>query len=320
VSSADALKLIPNLAAIYAEPFADSSQILTHLLARLTRVHVTVSLSGDCGDELFGGYQRYQLAAKVWPILSKVPRGVRGFVAAGLMNVPARFWDQAANWLSTDMPAPNRWSRLGEKAQKVASLLAMRNVDDLYLALVSHWPDPGEIVVGGVETTPLTPSAIPQVAQLCDVERMMITDILGYMSDDILTKVDRATMAASLESRVPMLDHRVAEFAWRLPIEYKLRDGQAKWILRQVLYRYVPRNLIERTKSGFAVPIDNWLRGPLREWAEDLLCESGLKRSGYLQPAPIRKRWLEHLRGQHNWHPQLWNVLMFLTWLEHAHG
>lgn len=318
VSSADALNLIPDLASIYSEPFADSSQIPTHLLARLTRAHVTVSLSGDCGDELFGGYNRYRLAGKIWRRLSSLPFGTRKFAAAALLKVPARVWDRAPVWLSADKSAANRWSRLGDKVQKVASLLSSRDTDDLHLALVSQWPDPSEVVIGGVETAPLTARTIPEIAAMSDVERMMIVDVLGYMNDDILTKVDRAAMKVSLETRVPMLDHRVAEFAWRLPIDYKLRDGQSKWILRQVLYRHVPRTLIERPKAGFAVPIDRWLREPLREWAEDLLSETSLKRGGYLKPGPIRQRWAEHLSGKRNWYAQLWNVLMFQAWLEHA--
>lgn len=320
VTARDALDLVPTLASIYTEPFADSSQIPTHLLARLTRKHVTVALSGDCGDELFGGYNRYVSVQTIWRRISKLPRAARAGLAKLLHSLPSSFWDRIADTMAGGDGAASRWSRLSEKVQKTARLLESHDADDLYVALTSKWPQPGEIVIGGEEAAPLTSAAIPELAGLDIRERMMILDVLGYMNDDILAKVDRAAMACSLETRVPMLDHRVVEFAWGLPLEMKIRDGRTKWILREILHRHVPRELIERPKSGFAVPIDAWLRGPLRDWAESLLNESALGRSGLLRSEPIRERWLEHLQGKHNWYAQLWNVLMFQSWLESEHA
>jgi asparagine synthase (glutamine-hydrolysing) len=305
VSPADALALIPDLASIYAEPFADSSQIPTYLLSKLTRQHVTVALSGDCGDELFGGYNRYAAVAKVQERFAGLPPALRRGLANVLMAIPSAVWDL-------------RGGLRGDKVQKVARLLRSRSADEAYLSLISHWEDPAEVVIGGVEPPPLVASRIPEIAGFDPVSQMMLLDVMGYMTDDILTKVDRAAMAVSLETRVPMLDHRVAEFAWRLPLSFKLRDGQSKWILRQILYRHVPRELIDRPKTGFAVPIGDWLRGPLRDWAEDLLSESALRQAGYLHAQPIRQRWQEHLSGRRNWYAQLWNVLMFQSWLKHS--
>ena len=318
VTAQDALDLIPQLPSIYAEPFADSSQIATFLLSKLTRTHVTVALSGDGGDELFCGYNRYQITDKLWRRLSRVPPAMRRGLASLLLRIPPSSWDSAANGLRHAFPAAGAWVRVGEKVHKGARVLASANARELYLGMVSHWADPGEIVIGGTEPAPLPADTVAELDGLSDVEQMMALDMLGYMNDDILTKVDRAAMAVSLEARVPLLDHRVVEFAWRLPMAYKLREGQTKWVLRQVLYRHVPTALIERPKSGFAVPIGAWLRGPLRAWAEELLDESRLRREGFLEPRPIRRKWAEHLSGNHDWESQLWNVLMFQAWLERA--
>lgn len=320
VTARDALDLIPRLPAVYSEPFADSSQIPTHLLARLTRAHVTVALSGDCGDEFFGGYNRYVSAQQIWGRVAGLPRGARAFAAGVLRAVPSAAWDRAASFLGRGQAAATRWSRLSEKTQKLANLLAARNADDLYVTLTSRWQDPAEIVIGGEEPTPLCAASVPGLADLGVVEQMMVLDQLGYMNDDILAKVDRAAMACSLETRVPMLDQRVAQFAWSLPLDFKLRDGRTKWLLRELLYRHVPRELIERPKSGFAVPVDQWLRGPLRDWAESLLSESALEHDGLLRAAPIRKRWAEHLAGGRNWYAELWHVLMFQAWMASTHG
>jgi asparagine synthase (glutamine-hydrolysing) len=207
-------------------------------------------------------------------------------------------------------------SRLGDKLHKGAGVLASDSASALYLGLVSQWQDPASVVIGRAEPPTLLRGNSPELKGLTDVERMMALDLLTYLPDDILTKVDRAAMGVSLETRVPFLDHEVVEWAWRLPQTMKLRDGQSKWILRQVLYRHVPKSLIERPKMGFGVPIDSWLRGPLRPWAEALLDESRLKSEGYLHPVSIRKKWLEHQSGKRNWQHQLWNVLMFQSWLE----
>jgi asparagine synthase (glutamine-hydrolysing) len=196
-------------------------------------------------------------------------------------------------------------------------LLGHTTVAELYRGMVSHWPEPDALVLGAHEPASVLSGSQPVLQGLNEVERMMALDMLSYLPDDILTKVDRAAMGVSLETRVPMLDHRVVGFAWSLPLDYKLRDGVTKWPLREVLYRYVPRSLIERPKMGFGVPIDHWLRGPLRDWAENLLSESRLRQEGFFNPAPIRKKWAEHLSGQRNWQYQLWTVLMFQAWLEH---
>lgn len=312
VKPEDALAVIPKLPTLYSEPFADSSQIPTFLVSQLARQHVTVALSGDAGDELFCGYSRYQMTASVWDKVSCLPRPIRQLAAGMITAVPPGAWDKAGGLLSM--------SRVGDKLHKGAALLGSRGVADLYRGMVSHWADPASVVLGANEPTTLLFGESPTLFGLGDVERMMALDMLSYLPDDILVKVDRAAMGVSLETRVPMLDHRVVEFAWSLPLAYKLRDGETKWPLRQVLYRYVPRDLIDRPKMGFGVPIDHWLRGPLRDWAETLLAESRLRSEGFFDPAPIRQKWVEHLSGQRNWQYHLWDVLMFQAWLEEQHG
>jgi asparagine synthase (glutamine-hydrolysing) len=314
VTSEQALDVIPRLPILYDEPFADSSQIPTFLLSQMTNQHVTVALSGDAGDELFAGYNRYQLTASLWPKLSRMPQSMRQVVAWGLN----RFSPETLNRWASCLPMSKHWASVGDKLHKGAGVMAAGSLDDLYRGLVATgWLDPTTIVRGLSDYT--SPMQMPQIAGLSDVERMMALDALNYLPDDILTKVDRAAMGVSLEARVPFLDHRVVEFAWRLPMEYKLRheNGElvTKWALRQVLYRHVPKGLIERPKVGFGVPLEHWLRGPLRDWAEDLLSEDRIKREGYLHPAPIRKKWAEHLSGQRNNQHALWCVLMFQAWL-----
>ncbi len=312
VTPQEAMAVIPRLPAMFDEPFADSSQIPTFLVSELARRHVTVSLSGDAGDELFSGYTRYTATAGIWQKLSRLPLPLRRIAANSITTLSPGTWDA----LAVLLPSARLRHRFGDKLHKGAGVLASKTIDRLYHSLVSHWNDPAQVVLGGHEPETLLTGLRPKLTGLEPVERMMALDLVTYLPDDILAKVDRAAMAVSLESRVPLLDHRVVEFAWRLPQSLKLRDGVGKWVLRQVLYRHVPQSLIDRPKMGFGVPIDSWLRGPLREWAEALLDESRLRREGYFDPTLIRQKWAEHLNGRRNWAYHLWDVLMFQAWLE----
>jgi asparagine synthase (glutamine-hydrolysing) len=316
VTPAQAMAVIPRLPTLYDEPFADSSQIPTFLVAQLAREHVTVSLSGDGGDELFGGYTRYLWTRRIWNALRWLPLPARRALAAALVWPSPQAWNRLLRTLQPVLPRGLRVRLAGDKMHKLAELVALASPEAVYRYLVSHWKHPADdLVIGAREPQTILqrPHEWPPLATL--EERMMYLDQMTYLPDDILVKVDRAAMGVSLETRVPLLDHRIVEFAWALPLAMKLRDGQTKWLLRQVLYRYVPRHLIERPKMGFGIPLDTWLRGPLREWAEDLLSEERLKREGFLHPAPIRHKWAEHLSGQRNWAFYLWNVLMFQAWL-----
>ena len=315
VTPQEALDVIPKLPSLYCEPFADSSQIPTFLVSQLARQNVTVSLSGDAGDELFAGYNRYVLASNIWGKISRLPGGVRSLAAKGIRTLSPASWSALISPLQSLAPRTLRQANIGDKLHKGASVLDAQSVDDLYLGLVSHW-QPQDLVIGGYEPATYLRGNHLALAGLDDLQRMMALDAITYLPDDILVKVDRAAMGVSLESRVPFLDHRVVEFAWRVPQALKLRDGVGKWILRQVLYRHVPKALVERPKMGFGVPIDVWLRGPLRDWAEALLDEARLRQEGYFHPAPIRQKWAEHLSGVRNWQYHLWDVLMFQAWLE----
>ena len=316
VTAEQAHSVIPFLASLYDEPFSDSSQIPTFLVSQLAQQHVSVSLSGDAGDELFCGYNRYQITANFWRKLATIPMPLRKLVARGLTSISPPTLDRLATTLSRFMPGSALPANAGGKLHKGAEVLSSQSAHDLYLGLVSHWNDLGSVVIRGHEPPTLLTGNLPNLNGLDDVQRMMVLDTMTYLPDDILTKVDRAAMGVSLETRVPFLDHRLVEFAWRLPQSMKLRDGKSKWALRQVLYRHVPKALIERPKMGFGVPIDNWLRGPLRDWAEDLLSEARLKQEGFFNSGPIRQKWDEHLSGRRNWQHQLWDVLMFQGWLE----
>lgn len=322
VHAQQALSIIPRLQSVYDEPFSDSSQLPTILVSQLARQHVTVSLSGDAGDELFCGYNRYQLAARLWKTVNAAPLPLRRLAARGITGISIATWNRLARRSARYLPPSMRFANTGDKLHKGAQVLSNATLDDLYLGLVSHWDDPAALVLGGAEPPTMLRGEAPPLTGLDGVQRMMALDLLTYLPDDILVKVDRAAMSVSLETRVPFLDHRVVEFAWRLPQSMKLRNGVSKWALRQVLYKYVPRALIERPKMGFGVPIDSWLRGPLRDWAETLLAEPRLRSEGYFDPAQLRRKWHEHLSGQRNWQYHLWDVLMFQSWLERqaAHG
>ena len=322
VTAAEAQAVIAQLPAMYDEPFADSSQIPTHLVCRAARQHVTVALSGDAGDELFGGYNRYFWGPRIWNKLAVLPYAVRQALGAAITSVPVAGWDALSRPVNALLPGGKGIARAGDKAHKLgARLRGVRNLDDLYLSLVSEWQDLAQLVRGegdGLVVEP--PSLLDDPAPAHGVEasqlRMMYRDSMTYLPDDILCKVDRAAMAVSLETRVPFLDHRVAELAWQLPLGMKIRGGQGKWALRQVLYRHVPRELIERPKAGFGIPVGQWLCGPLRNWVESLLDEKRLQAEGYFYPAPIRQKWAEHLAGQRDHTASLWAVLMFQAWLE----
>ena len=318
VTAEETMAVIPRLPTLYDEPFSDSSQIPTFLVSQLTRKHVAVSLSGDAGDELFCGYNRYFMTANLWRKMAMeyIPLPLRRLLSKGLTSISPQRWNKVLGAVENFLPKSARFANLGDKLHKGAAVLASTSPDALYRGLVSFWQNPESVIISGHEPSTLLTGNSPSLNGLDHTQRMMALDMLTYLPDDILVKVDRAAMGVSLETRIPFLDHRVVEFAWRLPQSMKLWDDQTKWALRQVLYRYVPQELIDRPKMGFGVPIGAWLRGPLREWAEGLLDESRLKREGFINPAPVRLKWDEHLSGQRNWQHSLWPVLMFQAWLE----
>jgi len=315
ISPQDALDVIPQLSSTYDEPFADSSQIPTFLVAKMASSHVKVALSGDGGDELFGGYNRYIWSRTIRNKTNWLPKSALQVLGFSLGKVSAHTWNKINNSFSGLLPSQNRVSQMGDKIHKVARQLAVNSDFDLYRGLVSQWQNPADVVIGGHELDlQITSESSEKMFE--DIEhRMMFMDTSTYLPDDILCKVDRAAMASSLETRAPLLNHNVLELAWQLPLHMKIRDGQGKWILRKILNKYVPQKLIDRPKQGFALPIDAWLRGPLREWAEDLLEESRLINEGFFHPEPIRIAWEEHLKGN-NMHNKLWGILMFQAWLE----
>ena len=310
VTPGDALDVIPRLPALYDEPFADSSQIPTFLVSQLARRHVTVALSGDAGDELFGGYERYDRAEQLWKRVGFLPAPLRRAAGAAIRVAPRRAW----NRLGRLARVSGRYSTPGDMVHKGAKLLGSRSAAELSVAIGDRW-DGGRVVLGGTEPATLLSSGHLELGR-SPVDTMMAIDLVTYLPDDILAKVDRAAMAVSLETRVPFLDHRVVEYAWRLPLELKRRPGRSKWAIREILGRHVPRELIERPKMGFSVPVASWLRGPLKGWAEDLLGERRLEQQGYFQPDAIRRAWRAHQGGEANMQAQLWTALMFQSWLE----
>lgn len=316
VEPADALAVVPNLPTIFDEPFSDSSQIPTFLVSKIARQHVIVALSGDGGDELFCGYPRYRKWRRIWTAVRWMPAPVRKIMATALGGIGVAGWDR--------LLAPLNWATRGrkfspgDKLHKLSEILDAPSPELVYRRIVSHWMRPGEVVLGGVEyQTPLSrmdgPTGLDEFT-----DYLMLLDVLTYLPDDILVKVDRASMAVSLEARAPLLDHRVIELAAKIPLSMKMRAGEDKWILRQVLSRYVPSQLFDRPKMGFGIPIDTWLRGPLREWAEALLEPSALRNDGYFDVEYVRRMWRQFADDGHPWHYLIWDVLMFQAWLRAA--
>ena len=310
VEPAAARDVIPDLPTWFDEPFADHSQIPTYLVSALARRHVTVSLSGDGGDELFAGYPRYALGRSLSQGASRVPSPLRRMLAGGLRSLSPEAWDAAVRLI----PAGARPAQAGYRAHKVAAMLGCGDPVALYREMMTQWLEPERLVVGGREPPLRAWSPRPDLPDA--VERLQLVDLVSYLPHDVLAKVDRASMAIGLEARVPILDHRVVELSWRLPFRFKQRNGQPKWLLRQVLDRYVPRSLVERPKMGFSVPIGAWLRGPLRAWADGLLAPARLEAAGYLDPAMVAAAWQAHLSGRSNEDTRLWAVLMFEAWRE----
>ncbi|MDB4135751.1 asparagine synthase (glutamine-hydrolyzing) [Gammaproteobacteria bacterium] len=311
VNERDALDIIPNLPNIYDEPFADSSQIPTYLVSKFAKQEVTVALSGDAGDELFGGYNRYVFAEKMFSKIMKGPISIRQLISSAIFTMTEEKWNALLNNFLSE-----RFADIGHKLHKVANVLPAKSIRDMHFKLVSQIQNPSDWLLKANEYKTSLNDDTKRFVELNPIEQMMAYDLITYLPTDILTKVDRAAMAVSLETRVPFLDLNVIEFSASLPMEFKIRNGVTKWALREVLYKHVPKDLIERPKMGFGVPLAEWLRGPLQDWAESLLDEKRLHQEGFFDVEFVRNKWLEHLSGKRNWHHQLWNVLMFQAWLE----
>lgn len=311
LESNDALSVIPDLPNIYDEPFSDSSQIPTFLVSKLAKTEVTVSLSGDAGDELFGGYNRYLMASNTWGKLSKFPQSLRKISGKIMLSQSTETWDQVYKKIKYFLPEKLEMTNFGDKIHKAAKIIDSKDISAMYRGLISHW-NPNEIISESIKYT--DSNLFNFNGNYTEIENMMNWDFLTYLPDDILVKVDRAAMSNSLETRVPLLDHRIIEFAHQLPFEYKIQKGKGKWILREVLYKYVPKELIERPKRGFGIPLDSWLRGPLKEWTYSVLSKENLEKHNLLNIRSIELKLEEHMSGKRNWQYLIWDVLMFQSW------
>jgi asparagine synthase (glutamine-hydrolysing) len=316
VGPADTLAVVPSLAEMFDEPFADPSAVPTFLVAKLARTDVTVCLSGDGGDEVFSGYGRYTLADNLGATLDRFPGWMRSTVSSGIKGLPAPVWDAALRALPRTSIAGLRGGYSGHRLHKFADLLASSDRDQLYRSIRSATDNPSAWVRGGSEPMSSFRWSAPPLKLDHPIQRMMYEDTVTYLPDDILVKVDRASMAVSLEARAPLLDHRLVELAWRIPIQTLRLDGKGKWPLRRLFGRFLPAEWAERTKQGFGMPISEWLRGPLRDWAEGLLDPKRLEQEGFLQPQPIAKLWQEHLSGHRDHGPQIWAIVTFQAWQE----
>jgi asparagine synthase (glutamine-hydrolysing) len=315
VGDAETLEVIKEIPHIWDEPFADSSQIPTHLVSRVARRDVTVSLSGDGGDELFAGYNRHVWLDRLWGRVARVPAGARRTAGSALGRIPPGVVERTAGAAGV-LPARWRLRNPSTKVVKLARVLAASDSDDAYRALKTHWDDAMAIVLGTHPVDRTVDGNGSPVSESDVTEHMLWCDLVGYLPDDILVKLDRAAMAVSLETRVPFLDRRILNLAWSLPLDAKVRGGQSKWLLRQVLERHVPAALTERPKMGFGLPIGTWLRSELAPWAEHLLEERRLRSQGLLDPLPIRRAWEQHRSGRRDLGYELWDVLVLQSWID----
>jgi len=314
VTAQDAIDVIPMLPNMYDEPFADSSQIPTYLISKLTRDHVTVSLSGDGADEFFGGYNRYLWGKNIWDRIKIFPLPLRKLIADLIKSPSPQTWDNLFSVLGRFLPNKYLHQSMGNKLHKLSKIVGATSANNVFFELISLWCN-DDFVIGSKRISSKETDLLKKYNNLDFTEFMMCVDMQSYLPDDILTKVDRATMSVGLESRAPYLDHELIELAWSLPLDMKIKNGKSKWLLRKILHKYIPKEMIERPKMGFGVPMDSWLRGPLRDWAEDLLSESKLKSDGYLKTSLVREKWDDHISGKRNWQYHLWGVLMFQAWL-----
>jgi len=309
------MDVIPRLPSMYDEPFADSSQIPTHLVSALARQHVTVALSGDAGDELFGGYNRHVWGDRLNARFGAMPATLRHMLGVLLRAVSPEPAGTIARVAQPILPARFNVRRAGDQVAKLARIVGSPSLDHMYRELCSIDDDPAQTIVQGEEVCSWWDDEMDKVKiELDPLDRMTLADSLSYLTDDILQKVDRAAMAVGLETRVPFLDKDVVEFAARIPPHMKVRDGRGKWLVRQVLYQHVPANLVDRPKTGFSIPIDEWLRGPLKSWTSDLLSPDRLHRQGLLNRSRVEQKLAEHMLGQRNHGYWLWSVLMFQSW------